>query len=91
MHISKTNSIAFRIPNSHIALAVLNEFGVMATTSINYSGEVPLCNQEEIEKCFGDVIDYLVIDEFNGSSVSSTVVDATSEEIIVLRKGDIKI
>lgn len=89
VHISKTNSIAFRIPNSEVALAVLNKFGVMATTSINYSGEKPLCKISEIEEYFGDVIDYLVVDEFNGSSVSSTIVDATKNEIKILRQGDV--
>lgn len=88
-YISNTNSIAFRIPNSSVALAVVNHFGVMATTSINYSGEKPLNTVKEIEEAFGDVIDYLIVDEFVGSNVSSTVVDATTNQIKVLRQGDI--
>ena len=88
-YISNTNSIAFRIPDSAVALEVLNHFGVMATTSINYSGEKPLNTIKEIEETFGDVIDYLIVNKFVGSNVSSTVVDATTDEIKVLRQGDI--
>ncbi|MGM9899627.1 MAG: L-threonylcarbamoyladenylate synthase [Bacilli bacterium] len=85
-------TIGFRIPHSDIALKILKKFGVMATTSINLSGEVPLNDYKTIKEHFGAQIDYLIEeDDEPKSNVSSTVIDATKEEIIVLRQGDIKI
>ena len=45
--------------------------------------------QTEIEKEFGDEIDYLFEKEVKSSNVSSTVIDCTSEDIKVLRQGEI--
>lgn len=85
-------TIGFRIPHSDIALKILKKFGVMATTSINLSGEVPLNDYKTIKEHFGAQIDYLIEeDDEPKSNVSSTVIDATKEEIIMLRQGDIKI
>ena len=88
---SNLDSIGIRVPNSEIALKVLNRFGLMCTTSINISGSDALNNIEDIEKYFKDKIDYLVIDECSLSKVSSTVVDARFDNLKILRNGDIKI
>lgn len=88
---SQKDTVGLRMPNSSIALKILNKFGIMATTSINISGMPPLNDIEEIEKQFGEKIDYLVIDKEVTSNVSSTVLDCTEENIKVLRQGDIKI
>lgn len=83
-------TIGFRIPRSNVALKILDKFGVMATTSINLSGETPLNDYETIKKYFGEQIDYLIEeDDEPKSNVSSTVIDATKEELVVLRQGDI--
>lgn len=83
------DTVGFRMPNSEVALKILNHFGVMATTSINISGKPPLNDIDEIIKEFSKKIDYIVIDKENTSNVSSTVVDCTKEEIKVLRQGSI--
>lgn len=83
------STIGFRIPNSKIALEILSKYGLMATTSVNLSGEPPLNTYEEIVKHFGDKIDYIIEDEENHSNVSSTIVDATSDKYVILRQGDI--
>ena len=82
-------TIAFRIPNSKVALTILKHFGVMSVTSMNLSGSEPLNNLEDIIKNFADEIDYLVIDEEIHSNVSSTIIDVTKEPFVVLRKGEI--
>lgn len=84
-------TIAFRIPNCKIALDILNKFGVMATTSINLSGSTPLNDFETIQKEFGKDIDYLIKDVNESSNISSTVVDATKGNILILREGSVKI
>lgn len=88
---SNLNTVGLRMPNSQIALKILKHFGLMATTSINISGMPPLNDFDEIVKNFSDKIDYIVSDREVLSTVSSTVVDATSDNLKVLRQGKIKI
>ena len=88
---SNLTTVGLRMPNSKIALEILNKFGLMATTSINKSGSEPLNTKEEIIEYFSKEIDYLVSDLEVTSNVSSTVVDVSQDAIKVLRQGDIKI
>ena len=88
---SNKNTVGFRMPNSKVALKILNHFGIMATTSVNISGSAPLNNLDEIIKYFGKKIDYIVIDKEEQSKVSSTVVSCINDEIKVLRQGSIVI
>jgi L-threonylcarbamoyladenylate synthase len=80
------NTIAFRMPNSKVALTILKHFGLMATTSVNISGEKPLTTLEEIEEKFADYLDYLVIDKEVATNTPSTVIDVTTDEIKIIRK-----
>jgi L-threonylcarbamoyladenylate synthase len=84
-------TVGFRIPDSEIALKVLGHLGKMATTSVNISGTDSLNDIEEIKKQFGNDIDFLINDPCQLSAVPSTVIDATTNEIKVLRQGEIKI
>ena len=85
------DTIAFRIPNSKIALEILNHFGPMATTSVNLSGSEPLNSYQLIYDNFHDQIDYLIEEEESKSGISSTIVDATTYPYKVIRQGDIKL
>lgn len=85
------NTIAFRIPNSQIALDILSKTGPLATTSVNFSGEEPLNSYQEIEKKFGENIDYIVAFNEESSNVSSTVIDVTNNTIKIVRQGQIEI
>ncbi len=85
------DTIAFRIPNSSIALSILEKTGPLATTSVNISGDKPINTYQEIADCFGDTIDYLFCKNVSSSKVSSTIIDATSNEIKIIRNGEIKI
>ena len=89
-HLAK-DTIAFRMPNSKLALAIINRFSIMATTSVNLSGEVEMNDIEEIAEKFSDWIDYLVTDEAYISNVPSTVLDATGKSLNIIREGNIKI
>lgn len=82
-------TIAFRIPNSNVALTILKCFGVMSVTSMNLSGSEPLNNLDDIIKNFESEIDYLVTNEEKHSNISSTIIDVTKEPFVVLRKGEI--
>ncbi len=83
------STIAFRIPDSNVALKILKHFGIMTVTSMNISGDAPLNDLKSIEENFKDVIDYLVIDEENLSTVSSTILDISTSTIKILRNGDL--
>lgn len=84
-------TIGFRIPNSQIALKILNHLGGLATTSVNYSGEEPINDIYEIEKKFANKIDYIITDQETFSKTSSTVLDVTTPNLKILRQGTIKI
>lgn len=84
-------TIAFRIPNCKISLDILKQTGPLATTSVNISGETPLNTFEEIKKHFNNKIDYIVCENVASSNVSSTIIDVTTNEIKIIRQGEIKI
>lgn len=84
------DTIAIRMPNSKVALDILNHFGPMEVTSVNISGEKELSSIDEIEKEFSEYIDYLVIDQVKFSKVSSTILSLIDEPK-VLRQGEIVI
>ena len=85
------STIGFRMPNSKVALAVLNKFGPLATTSVNISNNPPLNNLDDIIKYFGDKIDYIIEDKEVVSEVSSTIVNVSTGTPVILRQGDIKL
>lgn len=89
-HLSE-DTIAFRMPNSRIALSIINKFSPLATTSVNMSGEAEINNIDEIEEKFSDWIDYIVTDEAYLSNIPSTVMDATGVFPVILREGKIKV
>lgn len=89
-HLSE-DTIAFRMPNSRIALSIINKFSPLATTSVNMSGETEINNIDEIEEKFSDWIDYIVTDEAYLSNIPSTVMDATGVFPVILREGKIKV
>ena len=78
-------TIAFRMPKSDIALPILRKFGLMATTSVNISGEKEINTIEEIEQCFSDYIDYLVVDQAIVSQMPSSIIDVTQDLIKQIR------
>lgn len=78
-------TVAFRMPNSKIALAILEKFGPLATTSVNLSGFPPMNDIEEIEKNFSNYIDYLVIDKESITGKASRIIDVSGEITKVIR------
>ena len=83
-------TIGVRIPNSKIALDILNENGPMLTTSVNESGEVPENEYEDVLKDFGKYVDKVYDTDHKSSSVPSTVVLINDKSFKILREGEIK-
>ena len=84
-------TIAIRIPNSKIALDILNHFGPMEVTSVNFSGEKELNDVNEIINTFAIDDAYIVTDIGSFSKVSSTVISLNEGKLNILRQGQIKV
>lgn len=81
------NTVGVRIPNDEIALAILEQFGPMAVTSLNISSEPAILTYQDALK-FEQEVDYIVEGK-DLNSVSSTVYDCVNNR--VLRQGDISL
>lgn len=85
---SGKDTIAIRIPNDQFVLKLLAEVGPMYVTSANLSNHPSANNTQEVLEQLDGRIDYIVEGEAK-SHVASTIIDATGEEIKVLREGEI--
>ncbi len=83
------DAIGIRIPNHSIALEILKGIGIpLAVTSANISGQQSSINIDQVKKYFRDLVFF--IDGGNSKiGVPSTVVDATTSDIKILRQGTI--
>ncbi|MGF1591305.1 MAG: L-threonylcarbamoyladenylate synthase [Pleurocapsa sp.] len=90
---TKSNTVGIRIPNHPIALNILQQTGVLATSSANISGQDTLMTMEAIERAFPDILVLEQLDSLaSGSFVSglpSTVVCWQNQKWQVLRQGSI--
>ncbi len=82
-------TVGIRMPNHSFARALLRACGPMAVSSANLSGQPSAVTAEEVISQLGDS-DMLLIDggRCPGGS-SSTVVDCTGDEPVILREGPI--
>lgn len=86
--LGETNgTVALRMPDDEVALALLSEVGPMAVTSANLSGHpAATTGQEALDQLGGAVAVYLDDGPRTGG-LPSTIVDCTREEPVVLRHG----
>ncbi|AXH96135.1 L-threonylcarbamoyladenylate synthase [Ornithinimicrobium avium] len=86
--LGETNgTVALRMPDDEVALALLSEVGPMAVTSANLTGSpAATTGQEALEQLGGAVAVYLEDGPRTGG-LASTIVDCTREEPVVLRHG----
>lgn len=87
-----TDSIAVRVPDHPVSLALLEETGPLATTSANISGSAPLLDRADLLEAFGDAVAvYLVLPPGKRppGHRASTVLDMTGPDPRVVREGPI--
>ncbi|BAZ43470.1 SUA5/yciO/yrdC domain protein [Chondrocystis sp. NIES-4102] len=93
--IDPTNSstVGIRIPAHALACQILQQTGVLATTSANISGQAALLTMTAINEAFADV---LVLEDANldedatvGSGLPSTVVAWQNQQWKILRQGSV--
>ena len=82
------NTIGIRIPNHQLMLEILDQVGPMLVTSANLSGSPNTTNTQEVLDQLNNRIDAVVEGNAN-STIASTVVDVSSNEIKILREGQI--
>lgn len=85
-----SETVAVRIPNHELALRILSENGAMATSSVNISGSKPMNDYIEIVEKFNNEVLCVYPNVETPSKVSSTIVDLSGEECVLIREGNIK-
>lgn len=83
-----TKTVGVRLPNDDRVRALIAACGgALTATSANVSGQPPAHTAAEVEKYFGQRIDLIVDGGATASESPSTVVDATTDEIKLVREG----
>ena len=84
--------VAVRMPGESFALRLARATGFPITaTSANISGMPPAENVQMVANYFNDALDLIIDGGELKSILPSTIVDATSPELTILRQGSIKI
>jgi L-threonylcarbamoyladenylate synthase len=86
-----TGKVGVRVPDDRVACAIAAACGRPITaTSANLSGEPPTANPDDVERTLGDRIDLLIDTGPLPGGLPSTIVDATSDELRLVRAGAIQ-
>jgi L-threonylcarbamoyladenylate synthase len=78
------NTLAFRIPKTKALISLVKKTGPLATTSANFSSELPVNTAEEAIERFGDLVDFYV----DGGDLSA---NKPSRIIKILNNGSLEI
>ncbi|AGL90801.1 Translation factor [Candidatus Phytoplasma australiense] len=82
-------TLGIRIPNHPLALSLLKKYGPLKTTSVNESGKEPLNYYNTIYQMYNNKVGFIYPNDYPILKVASTIVDATTNKLIVLRQGSI--
>lgn len=83
-------TIGIRVPDHPVARELLERSGPLAVTSANQSGASETMDDVEARRLFGDLVAVYIAGTAPGGE-ASTVVDATRQNLTVLRSGPILI
>jgi tRNA threonylcarbamoyl adenosine modification protein (Sua5/YciO/YrdC/YwlC family) len=82
-------TVALRVPDHPVALALLARTGPMAVTSANKTGQPPAQTAEEARDQLGDAVAVYLDGGQAPLGEASTIVDATGERLRVVRDGGV--
>ena len=84
----KRATIGLRVPDSPVVQALLRELGepILSCTLMLPDEDVPLSDADDIAEKIGKRVD-LIIDSGHCEPESTTVLDLTSDEVVVVREG----
>jgi tRNA threonylcarbamoyl adenosine modification protein (Sua5/YciO/YrdC/YwlC family) len=80
------SALAVRVPHNELALAVLREIGPTVMTGAQLAGEAAIQNVEQATAALGESVD-VYIDSGQLSGQVSAVIDASTDQIRLIRKG----
>ncbi|MDN5247870.1 MAG: L-threonylcarbamoyladenylate synthase [Wolbachia endosymbiont of Tyrophagus putrescentiae] len=81
-------SVGLRIPDHPTAASILNKLEIpIIATSINISGEKSACKASDIPQSIKQYLFSIIEDDELVSGVESTIVDLTTDQPKILRKG----
>jgi L-threonylcarbamoyladenylate synthase len=80
-------TVAVRMPDDEVALAVLERTGPLAVSSANLTGRPAATDADQAEEMLGDVVAVIVDAGASPGGEASTIVDVTVPEGRVLRLG----
>ena len=84
---SSHRAVGIRIPNHPVTNALVQVLGEpLITTSANISGSAPMSDPTQLEKQFGQLVDY-ILDVGIITGESSTILDCTGQDITLVRLG----
>lgn len=84
------SALAVRVPHHEVAQNVLSGIGPTAMTGAQLMGEAPVQNVEQAQAALTDLVDVYL----DGGSLSpriSTVIDATTDHVRMIRKGELSL
>ena len=87
--ISATSTVGVRAPDQPFARQLLEEYGPLAATSANLSGQPSSNTAGQVLQALGGRVDLLLDAGDVGGGVPSTVVDTTKDPPTLLREGPI--
>lgn len=83
------DTVGVRMPDHKVALLLIEEVGMIAAPSANISGNNPAVSAEEALKELDGLVDMIIDSGKTDIGVSSTVVDLSKDELVILREGSI--
>jgi len=89
--VSATSTVGVRIPDHEMARMLLRAAGPMAVTSANLSGQSSLTNADDVYAQLSGRIPLIIDGGETPGGIPSTVVDCSTEEIKILRKGPVSL
>jgi len=84
-------TVAVRVPNHDVALAVLKATGPLAVSSANLTGEPAATTIDEAERMLGDAVAVYLDAGTSPGGVASTILDVTAPTPRILRDGPVGI
>jgi L-threonylcarbamoyladenylate synthase len=83
-------TVALRVPNHKITLALLAESGPLAVSSANLTGEPAALNAQQGQGYFGDKVAVYLDGGEASLGEASTILDLTGEKVRIVREGALK-
>ncbi|MFN3926394.1 MAG: L-threonylcarbamoyladenylate synthase [Pseudanabaenaceae cyanobacterium] len=87
---SKFTNLGIRIPQNQGAIAVLQQTGVLLTTSANLSDSAPIVNMQQISDTFPEVLVWSGARDNQAADTPSTVVAWERDQWVILRQGAVE-